>query len=231
MKSLLQNFLKSSLTCLVLVFNVCAQPSSAQVQSLIPSLYSLAVEARQANFSHPSLAAYEISWKVDQAIKELSAFVKGPQDAPRGIETLDKLTKELGPLKRIAHYDLHRTLAWLSADLGKTDEQAYHRAFGVALLMAFANTGDGKSPDTAYHIMSVREEYVWFEANRSTIQPISRVAKEINGTTHDVWTIRNPQNQQEGLLYFSAGKAMDSFSRVLLERADKKVVLPTTPTQ
>jgi Domain of unknown function (DUF4919) len=202
------------------------------VQAYIPTLVPVAENSRAAVLTHPKLAAFEIEFMIRDAIKKVGEVVKGPQDAQKGLDVLEKLTDELGPLKTVAHHDLHRNLAFLKGDLGQTEEQAYHRAFGVAMLIAFSKTGDGKSHETAYKIISVREEYVWFEANRSTVQATKRISKTFNDRTHDVWTVKNPTTGQESTMYFDAGDMGASATRVLAARLPQPASnAPVAPNQ
>jgi hypothetical protein len=218
--------IKKILISIYLVFvaigGVVAQPTSEQIRTLMPTVLPIADAARAKNINHPTLSSYHISQIVDDALKKMSLVVKGPGDAAKGIAILEEELKAIGPIKEIAHTDVHRALGFLNGDLGKADEWAYHRTFGVALLFSMNRSGDGKTPQTAMVATLVREQYVWFEANRNRIQRVSRVSQEIDGRSYDVWTAKVLPSGEETKIYFDVTAMKESLNRQLIKSITEK---------
>lgn len=190
---------------------VLAQPA---VQALLPSVIPQAGQARANVVNHPALAAFEIEQTMKEAVAKAKAALTSPQQVAQAREHLLPLEK-LGPLRTLPLFELHQLLGAMAGMEGRTEDQTYHRAFSVALILHVDKSGDGKTPQTARRVVMIAEQYDWFFANRE-VQRKTRVAKEIDGRMYDIWTVATAAGDQE--LYFDVTAMRQSALRVMALR-------------
>lgn len=194
-------------------FNASAQ---SPVQALIPTLMPVAAKARDGIVNHPRLASFEIEAIMRETVKKATGVMKGPNDVSAARAILAPLEQTIGPLRQLPLFELHRLLGYLAGLEGKSDEQNYHRAYSVALLLSIDKSGNGTSPESAYRVVMIVEEYDWFAAQRGLKQQ-TRVAREMNGRKYDVWTARIDSGE-ERQIYFDVTGMQESAARVLNAR-------------
>jgi TonB family protein len=99
----------------------------------------------------------------------------------------------------IAQYD---AMAAYQA-LGKTDEAAAHEKILNALLDSIRQSGDGKSPDTAYFVVTVQEEYIFL--NRVLhVRATSQAWVRKDGHFYDRLSVPDSTTNQVQYLWFNA---------------------------
>lgn len=189
-----------------------AQPA---VQALLPTVLPEAGKARAALVNHPTLAAFEIEQTMKEAVAKAKAALTSPQQVPQARAALQPLETGLGPLRTLPLFELHQLLGAMAGMEGKTEDQTYHRAYALALILHVDRSGDGKTPQTARRVVMIAEQYDWFFANRD-VQRKTRVAKEIDGRMYDVWTVTTAAGDQE--LYFDVTAMRQSVQRVMAAR-------------
>lgn len=194
---------------------IFAQPTA---EALIPSLEPVAAKAREAVVNHPALAAFEIESELREAVENATAIIKGPDDVLAARAILAPLEKDFGSLREIPLIELHKLLGALDKIENKTEDQMYHRAFSAALMIALLRSGNGNSPETAYHVVMISEEYAWFDYFKQEVQEKSRVYKDINGRSFDIWTATIKAGT-ERQIYFDVSAMDASFNRVMKARS------------
>lgn len=197
-----------------------AARSQPAVDALTPTLLPVAAQARERVLNHPTLAAFEIEQTIKDAVAKASSQIKSPKDAPAARAELALLeqTLNMGPLREIPLIDLHKLMAAIAGAEGNSQEQAYHRAYSIALFMTINRSGDGKTPQTARRIVMIAEEYDWFWFAQQVVQRKARVAKTIDGRMYDIWTATMVNGGTEIELYFDASAMANSTTRVLSTR-------------
>jgi hypothetical protein len=207
---------------LLLTHPLSAQPTA---EALIPSLEPVASKAREAVVNHPDLAAFEIEGEIREAVENATAVIKGPGDVPAARKILAPLENEIGPLREIPLIELHKLLGALDKIENKTEDQMYHRAYSAALMIDILKSGNGTSPETAYHVVMISEEYAWFDYFKQDVQAKSRVYRDINGRSFDIWTATTTAGA-ERQIYFDVSAMDASFNRVMKARS-KNQPIPT----
>ncbi|MFO1082654.1 MAG: hypothetical protein U1E23_18770 [Reyranellaceae bacterium] len=193
-----------------------AQPSNpSPVQSLLPSVLPLAENARARVISHPTLAAFEIEAMMRKAVAQAKAALTGPHETGAARALLQPLEAELGAVRILPLVEIQQLLGAIAGIEGRTADQTFHRAFAVSLMLVLDRTGDGKSPRTARQVVLIAEEYDWFAVNPE-VQRRSRVSKDIDGRTYDIWTVATAAGEET--LYFDATAMGQSTLRVLAAR-------------
>ncbi|HVG33547.1 MAG TPA: DUF4919 domain-containing protein [Pyrinomonadaceae bacterium] len=84
--------------------------------------------------------------------------------------------------------------------LGNEKKANFHRDIAAKLLKALLNTGDGKSAETAYRVMSVREEYIIM--HELGIEVSSQALWSVNNKAFDVLSGTDPKTGKEIRVYF-----------------------------
>ena len=89
-------------------------------------------------------------------------------------------------------------------ELGHADKAAYHRFVCDGLLNSIKNSGDGKSTDTAFVVISTDEEYVLF--NWLGLRPTGQALVNDKGHNYDRMTVVEPKTNQTLTFYFNIDK-------------------------
>jgi hypothetical protein len=99
------------------------------------------------------------------------------------------------------------------------DEKAaeFHRAVFSGLVKSILNSGDGKSKDTAYVVVSVHEEYVILRVLKLQMAGQSLVSDK--GHSYDVMETKDPKTGETVKLFFNVDISMDRLRKAL---GDKK---------
>ena len=111
-------------------------------------------------------------------------------DEKKHAEAMAVLEKALE--KYYVSIDLHFTLATIQLHLDSNSKDgSFHRWVVAKILYSIDSSGDGASPETAMHVISTSEEYVWlrFEKIKSTSQALinkdGHVFDQMSGESRD----------------------------------------------
>lgn len=192
---------------------VLAQPA---VQALLPTVIPVVAKGRAEVVNHPSLAATEIEHVIREAVNTAKTTLTSSKNPAAAQAILQPLESTIGPLRTIPFVDLHQLMAAMAGMEGRTDDQMYHRAFAVALLIAVNETGTGKSPESALRVVMVSEQIAWFSVQRD-MKPKTRVTNRIDGRAYDIWTVTMTSGE-ERQVYFDVTAMIRSLERVLAAR-------------
>jgi len=188
---------------------LAAQPA---VMALIPVVMPDVEKARTAVAEHPTLATFEIEDMLRKGVDAATAAFTGPQSGAAVRAALQPLEKDLGPLRTVPYVPLHQLLGAVAGAEGRDADQIYHRAYGVAVLIAIDRSGDGKTLPTAMRVVMVNEQYTWFRAQRD-MQPKTRRPLRQDGRSYDVWTVATPAGDRE--VFFDVTASFASTGRIL----------------
>jgi hypothetical protein len=93
-----------------------------------------------------------------------------------------------------AEYVAHR-------ELNETDLATFHKFVFDGLLKSITDSGDGKTPETAYQVIEVHEEYVLLRFMGAGLPDQSLLHK--NGHSYDEMKYEDPTSKQEVTIYFN----------------------------
>jgi uncharacterized protein DUF4919 len=96
-----------------------------------------------------------------------------------------------------AHFVEFRAYEGLQ-DAAKSD---FHKSVFSGLLKSITASGDGKSPETAYVVISTREEYVVLGV--LGLQPGKQSVMHQGGHSYDLMEATNPQTKEVAKLFFN----------------------------
>ena len=89
---------------------------------------------------------------------------------------------------------------------GDAERAQFHQYVAEGLLNSIKSKGDGKSPDTAFHIISINEEYGLLRSLGLT--PTRQSLVQDKGRSFDALTVVDPQTNQQQVVYFNIEKPL-----------------------
>lgn len=84
--------------------------------------------------------------------------------------------------------------------LGEKKKEEFHQYMFSGLLYSLLNSGKGDSPDSAFVVINIHEEYAVFKAIGAA--PGKQKLEQIDGKFYDRWQVRHPRTG-EHVLYFN----------------------------
>ncbi len=118
----------------------------------------------------------------------------------------DKALESSNDILKANYLDLVAHFAALTAEreLGNTDKSEYHKYVMQGLLKSISNSGDGKSMETAFVVISIDEEYALF--NFMGLPVTAQTLVGDNGHHYDKMTAVDPKTDQSSTYYFNIDK-------------------------
>jgi hypothetical protein len=86
-------------------------------------------------------------------------------------------------------------------ELGHPEKAEYHKDIFQKLLKSISDSGDGKTMDTAFIVISTDEEYDLF--NYMGVRPAGQELIEDKGHHYDKMTVTDPKSNQKIIYYFN----------------------------
>jgi len=106
--------------------------------------------------------------------------------------------------KNFVEINAHITAQIAYQETGNTEKAEFHKFMVEGLLNSIKGSGDGKSPEKAFEVISVNEEYGLIRS--LGLKPTSQALTENKGHSYDVITVIDPQTNKESQLYFNIDK-------------------------
>jgi hypothetical protein len=105
--------------------------------------------------------------------------------------------------------DAHIVEAAAYRGLGVMDKADFHRAIWRGLMDSIVRSSDGKSPKTAWVVISVHEEYVVLQVLGFTLSQQSLLHQD--GHSYDEMKVRNQQDRSDQTFYFNVDIPFKSY--------------------
>src|SRR5436190_5202584 len=140
---------------LVAVGGAAAPALSADYEELV-------AQAKQGKIDHAALRlAYADSKSYDAYNSDLTSL-RGPLQKAFAEGDCESAIKQGEAIleKNYVYIDAHMVLGTCHRRLGQAAQAEHHSATARGLIQAIAASGDGKTPETAFVVISVGEEYV-----------------------------------------------------------------------
>lgn len=148
----------------------------------------------------------------DRSIFEKALQDKNHQEALR----LGEAEVEKDFLNVWAHW-----AAWQGAQgLGDETRAAFHQYALRGIFQSIVNSGDGKSQETAYHVLSTDETY--FVLAALGLRTKSQALQHKDGHSYDAMTVVDVQSGTELTLYFNIDISFGYMQRLLGDPKKKK---------
>jgi hypothetical protein len=94
---------------------------------------------------------------------------------------------------------------------GDGEKAKYHHRWAEGLLASIKAGGDGKTTETAWHVISTSEEYALFRS--MDLNPVGQALKHENGHSYDEITVVDPRTQEQTKYYFNIDKPFSAYGR------------------
>jgi hypothetical protein len=96
-------------------------------------------------------------------------------------------------------------------ELKDEEKSKLHRRWADGLLESIKSGGDGKSPDTAWHVISISEEYAVLRS--LNLRPAGQSLVNANGHAYDAMKTVDPQSNAEVTYFFNVDKPFSAYGR------------------
>lgn len=96
-------------------------------------------------------------------------------------------------------------------ELGNEEKVRHHRRWANGLLDSIKAGGDGKSPETAWHVISVSEEYAVLRS--MDLQAVGQSLVNDKGHAYDVLKTVDSQTNASAAFYFNVDKPFSAYGR------------------
>jgi hypothetical protein len=97
--------------------------------------------------------------------------------------------------------DAHYVALVANRELGAMDKAEFHRTVFRGLINSIRSSGDGKSPETAWVVINVHEEYVMLRV--LGFRPSEQSLTHKDGHSYDVMKVKNAEDGTEQTFYFN----------------------------
>ncbi len=97
--------------------------------------------------------------------------------------------------------DAHFVALVANREMGTTDKAEFHRTIFRGLINSIRNSGDGKSMESAWVVITVHEEYVLLRV--LGFRPGEQSLMHKDGHSYDVMKVKNAEDGTEQTFYFN----------------------------
>lgn len=130
----------------------------------------------------------------------------GQGDYPAAIKTAEAVLE-----RNFVDLNAHM-VAYIAHRETKNEEKAkYHRAIADGLIESIKATGDGKSPETAYEVIAISEEYAMFRA--MGVRAVKQSLVQDKGHAYDAVVVVDSRTNQQATYYFNVDKPFSAYGR------------------
>ncbi|HVG29804.1 MAG TPA: DUF4919 domain-containing protein [Pyrinomonadaceae bacterium] len=109
--------------------------------------------------------------------------------------------------KNFVEVNAHMVAHVAHRETGSAERAQFHRFMADGLLDSIKKTGDGKSAETAFDVISINEEYALFRA--MGLQPIRQSLIEDKGHQYDALVAVDPRTRAEATYYFRVDRPLN----------------------
>lgn len=115
--------------------------------------------------------------------------------------------------KNIVEVNAHMVAQAAYQETGNAERGQFHKFMADGLLNSIKSKGDGKSPGTAFEVISINEEYGLLRS--MGLRPISQSLIDEKGHLVDALTIVDPKTNQQTVVYFNVDRPFKWSARKL----------------
>jgi len=145
------------------------------------------------------------AWAADEAMQEVAETPERDEELARAMaendhQTVARIAGEMlaeAPLSIRLHM-LASTAMELTGDAAGCER---HKELAKGLVQSILGTGDGLSIETAFHVVSVEEEYA--VVSLFGVEPTDQAFQEVDGRSYDVISVVSEDGSQEGQIFFN----------------------------
>ena len=167
-------------------------------------------DAKSADFRALRLAYVDSKTRknakdLDPQKKEMKVAIQN-RDFAKAISKADEILKS-----KFVDMDAHYAKYVAYREQGQPDQAEIEKTILQGLLQSITSSGDGKTPETAWQVIEVHEEYVVLQF--SGLTPTGQALVEKNGHSYDKMTAVNSKTNEEVTLYFNVDIPFAQYSK------------------
>ena len=106
--------------------------------------------------------------------------------------------------KNFVEVNAHMAAQIAYQETGNAERAQFHKFMADGLLNSIKASVDGKSPEKAFEVISINEEYGLIRSLK--LRPIKQALLQDKGHSFDAITVIDPQTNQESTIYFNIDK-------------------------
>jgi hypothetical protein len=106
--------------------------------------------------------------------------------------------------KNFVEVNAHLVAHTAYRETGDMARAQFHKTVADGLLSSIKAKNDGKTMETAYHVISINEEYGLMRSME--LRPVKQALIPDKGHFYDAITVIDPQTSQQSLIYFNVDK-------------------------
>lgn len=163
------------------------------------------------------------------------AYAASPKYAPYGVvEIVSRLKKayDAGDCPsamahaneafevNFVHMEAHKIAAFCLKKAGNEEEARRHYATFLGLFSSVLKSGDGKSPETAFVVIAVDEEYSVLET--ASLTPVKQALVNHGGSAFDRFEVKLPESEKTATLFFNVDRPRAQLARTLQNMLPQK---------
>jgi hypothetical protein len=198
-------------------------------------LVGLALSSGNTRAAGPSYDDYVAQVKAGKIEIDYTAFrlayAASSKYAPYGVvEILSKLKKayDAGDCPsamaharevfevNFVHMEAHKIAAFCLKKAGNEEEARREYAMFLGLFSSVLKSGDGKSPETAFVVIAVDEEYSVLET--ASLTPVKQALVNHRGSAFDRFEVKLPESDQTVTLFFNVDRPHAQLARTLQKK-------------
>jgi hypothetical protein len=154
------------------------------------------VDFRQLRLAYANSPSYGSGPDTDTQRKAMMASLNA-KDFANAIKNADVVLAA-----KYVDLDAHFVAYVAHRELKDTEQAEFHKFVLQGMLKSITASGDGKSPETAFQVIEVHEEYVLLRFMGVGL-PESQALLHKNGHSYDEVKFKDPASKQEATLYFN----------------------------
>lgn len=184
------------MVCVLTLPLVSGAKDGSEYAKLLPEL-----KAGNTNIDYARLRLSYVESPERKAAKDTSAEEKAMSEALQAKEFAAALKSAETVLdSEYVNLDAHFVAYVAEREMGDSAKAEFHRAVFRGLIDSIRNSGDGKSPEKAWVIISVHEEYVVLRA--MGLRPSGQSLVEKDGHAYDVMKAKDADGKEQ-TFYFN----------------------------
>ena len=149
----------------------------------------------------------EYTWEPDSTLRKQMYDAFGAKKYSDAIAVAEKALKE-----DYLDIDAHQVMYLAYKETNDVEKADFHHTIAHGLIQALLGSGDGKTKQTAYTVISVREEYIVLEINE--LSPGKQSLVRDKNHTYDVLDAVDPKTNNTVTLYFNIDRPMAAEGRI-----------------
>ncbi len=128
-------------------------------------------------------------------------------DFPTALQTAETVLQ-----RNYVEINAHMVASIANEQLGNVPRAQFHKSVADGLLRVVMSKGDGKTPETAYEVIDISEEYAVMRALNLTMKG-QGLSMPPNGPKVDSLTVVDNRTKEERVLYFNVDRSMAAMTR------------------